>query len=158
VSASEWERVREALAGTGDLFELQQALEPLIGLYPECPLAPIFAGTPAVATEPAVQRMKACVGALFRRADRDPMMAQASALWLAFDSEILKVSPDTCLARFPEVHDYPKTEISKEIGAAIRSSLNAFFGNDHHYPEKSSWPTYFWNRGLEVSACEASDG
>ncbi|MGH8509119.1 MAG: hypothetical protein ACREVH_10425 [Gammaproteobacteria bacterium] len=158
VSEPEWARLRESLSATGELFEVQEALAPLVALYPDCPLRWIFTAAPAPSADAEVTRMKVVIKTLFRRADRDPMMAQASALWLAFDAGILKEFDGTSLARFPEIHRYPETEISREIGGAIRSSLNTFFGTKHHYRPESAWPQYFWNRGLTISACEFSDG
>lgn len=158
VSDPEWARVRNELVATGELFELQEALMSLIALYPDCPLKRIFTVVPVPSADIEVTRMKAAIGTLFRRGDRDPMMAQASALWLAFDSGILKAVEGTSLARFPEIHSYPETDISREIGGAIRSSLNKFFGTDHHYRPESEWPEYFWNRGLAISGCEFSNG
>ncbi|WP_079538464.1 hypothetical protein [Bradyrhizobium lablabi] len=81
------------------------------------------------------------------------MMVQATAVWLAFDADILKVTADLSLARFPEIQDYPDTEISQKIGASIRGGLNMFFGSQIHYAN-APWPDYFWNRGLAIEPCE----
>lgn len=81
------------------------------------------------------------------------MMTQATAIWLAFDADILKVTPDLSMARFPEIEQYPETEISQRVGGSIRSGLNMFFGSDIHYAN-SKWPIYFWNRGLEIEPCK----
>lgn len=100
----------------------QESLEPLIALYPECPLGPIFAPTPAAAPENALRRMTSLVSSLFHRADRDPMMVQATVVWLAFDAGALKVRKGLSLAQLPEIEHYPDTELSKRVGGAIRSS------------------------------------
>jgi hypothetical protein len=81
------------------------------------------------------------------------MMVQATAIWLAFDADILKVNSDLSLARFPEIEHYPDTEISQRIGASIRSGLNIFFGSQIHYSD-APWPSYFWNRGFAIEPCE----
>lgn len=157
VADAEWAELRERMAATADLPKLQESLEPLIALYPQCPLGPIFTAPPTVAPENAVERMRNLVASLFRRADRDPMMVQATAIWLAFDSGVLKVQQGLALAQFPEIEHYPDTEISKRVGGAIRASLNGFFGQEQLYSHASSWPQYFWNRGLALSPCELSN-
>ena len=156
VSGPEWVQLRERMAAVGDLFPIQESLEPLIALYPECPLGPVFAAPPATAPEHALNRMTSLVSSLFRRADRDPMMVQATLIWLAFDSGVLKVREGLSLAQFPEIERYPDTEISKKVGGAIRSSVNMSFGHELLY-EASSWPRYFWNRGLTLTPCELAD-
>lgn len=157
VSDPEWAGLRETMAATGDLFQIQESLEPLIALYPECPLGPVFATPPATAPEKALRRMTSLVSSLFQRVDRDPMMVQATVIWLAFDAGVLKVQQGLSLAQFPEIEHYPDTEISKKVGGAIRSSLNMFFGQEQIYSHLSPWPQYFWNRGLALTPCELSD-
>lgn len=157
IAGAEWAELRERMSATGDLPKLQQSLEPLIALYPQCPLGPVFAVPPTVAPENALERMRNLVASLFHRADRDPMMVQATAIWLAFDSGVLKVQRGLSLAQFPEIEHYPDTEISKRVGGAIRATLNGFFGQEQLYSRASSWPPYFWNRGLTLSPCELSN-
>jgi hypothetical protein len=157
ISASDWARLSEKMAATGDLFEIQQSLEPLIALYPECPLAPLFATLPLTPAEDGINRIKNLVSSLFRRGDRDPMMVQATVVWLAFDAGMLKVQKGFALAQFPEIEHYPDTEISRKAGSGIRASLNMFFGQGELCPRSSTWPQYFWNRGLTLTPCEFSD-
>jgi hypothetical protein len=152
-----WVQFRAAMAETGDLFQIQESLEPLIALYPECPLAPVFAVPPAEALENALTRMRRVVSSLYHRRDRDPMMVQATFVWLAFDADVLKVAEGLSLARFPEIQHYPDTDISRQIGGAIRSMLNGFFGQEQFYPQSSPWPRYFWNRGLALAPCQLPD-
>ena len=65
---------------------------------------------------------------------------------------VLKVSSNTSLAKFEEVENYPQTEISKQVAASIRAAVPAFF-NEHYYDVNSWWPSYFWNRGIEITPC-----
>jgi hypothetical protein len=157
VTDPEWAQLRNIMAATGDLIQIQESLEPLIALYPECPLGPVFATPPTTAPENALRRMTSLVSSLFQRADRDPMMVQATVIWLAFDAGVLKVQPGLSLAEFPEIENYPDTEISKKVGGAIRSSLNIFFGQEQLCSHVSPWPRYFWNRGLALTPCELLD-
>ena len=85
------------------------------------------------------------------------MMVQATAIWLAFDAEVLKVSSGLALASFPEIERYPTTELSRKVGGSIRAMLNGFFGEDQRFHSKSLWPQYFWNRGLSIDPCVFAD-
>jgi hypothetical protein len=57
LSDSEWVDLRKGLASTGELFSIQEPLMPLIALYPECPLEPIFAIPPMTVPDGALARM-----------------------------------------------------------------------------------------------------
>ncbi len=100
--------------------ELRVALTPLAAWYPTHPLNAIYgAGLPAA--EPRMlDRLKRIVANLYDRSQRDTIMVQATAIWIAFDSGRLKVSSDLALASFPRIEDYPATELSQRIGASSR--------------------------------------
>jgi hypothetical protein len=76
---------------------------------------------------------------------------QTNAIYIAFATDMLFVSSSTSLAKFPVVADYPHTEEAKRVGAAVRASIIGFFGMS--YDNSSPWPSYFWNRGLEIDPC-----
>jgi hypothetical protein len=158
---SQWEKIRLSLANSGDLFLIQKALKPLVAFYPECPFRQIFSEEPEELIEAKTEELqiiKQIVGLLYYRDEREPMMVQATYVWLAFDSDMLKVSKDTSLAKFPEIQDYPTTELSRRIGSAVRAALNGIFGGiGPHYSDKYIWPKYFWNRGLIIDNCELNN-
>jgi len=142
------------LAASGDLFEIQKALLPLITLYPKCPLGFLYSVKPCSSGEEkqSLECLKNLVGGMYNKTSRDTMMVQATATWLAFDSGVLKVFEGLALANFPEIEKYPHTELSEKVAASIRSSIYMFF-TEPHYPESANWPKYFWNRGIEVDKC-----
>lgn len=146
--------LQSELAASGDLFEIQKALLPLITLYPKCPLGFLYSVKPSSSGEEKqnLERLKNLVGGMYNKTSRDTMMVQATATWLAFDSGVLKVFEGLALANFPEIEKYPYTELSEKVAASICSSIYMFF-TEPHYPESSNWPKYFWNRGLEVDKC-----
>jgi hypothetical protein len=154
LSAADYEQLRLALQQQKILDGILVPLEPLINWYPECPLAPLFPEPPARSLRKnTLTPLKEVIASLYRRSERGPMMVQATAIWLAFDADILKVTSDMSLARFPEIEHYPDTEISQEIGGSIRGGINMFFGSGTHYSD-ATWPDYFWNRGLAIEPCE----
>jgi len=158
MTADEQLCLHSGLAASGELFEIQSALTPLIVFYPECPLRFLFSATPSLtdADNKHLERFKTLVAGLYDKTSRNTMMVQATAVWLAFDSGGLKVSKGLALASFPEIEKYPNTELSQEVAASIRTSIPMFF-TEHHYPVTSNWPRYFWNRGFEIDRCYFKD-
>ena len=143
------------LTASGDLFDIQKPLLPLIRLYPECPLRFLYSVKPNSTREEEkqnIERLRKLVGGMYNKISLDTMMVQATAIWLAFDSGVLKVSEGLALARFPEIEKYPNTELSEKVAASIRSSIFMFF-TEPHYPKSPNWPKYFWNRSLEIDQC-----
>lgn len=154
LSTAEREQLRNALAKQGELLVIQRSLFPLISWYPDCPLRFVFTETPPAPSVEALKQVKKLVFSLCQRSERDPMMIQATAVWLALDANVLKVFRGLALAQFPKIEDYPETELSRKIGGSIRSTLNLFFGSDSVHSVDTAWSTYFWNRGLEIDPCE----
>lgn len=153
LSPSAWSAVREKLPER-DLGSIRDAIESLIALYGECPLRQVFELPPQPSGN--VDQISDAVKALFRRRDRFPMMVQATAIWLGIDSGALPVNPHSSLANFPEIENYPETELSREVGSFIRATLNGLVGTGLICPP-SQWAPYFWNRGLEISECRFAD-
>ena len=154
LSPADFEQLRLALRQQKILDAILVSLKPLINWYPECPLAPLFPDLPRRSLRKnTLAPLKEVVASMYSRSERGPMMVQATAIWLAFDADILKVASDLSLARFPEIEHYPNTEISQKIGGSIRDGLNIFFDSGTHYPGPT-WPDYFWNRGLAIEPCE----
>jgi hypothetical protein len=153
VSDAEWSAVRSDLGRNGDLLLIQEATRPLVVLYPECPLRGLYFKPPTQPEEGDLYLMARTVGELFDQQLRGTVMAQASYTWLAFDADVLKVSPGLALAEFPKVEDYPDTELSKRIASSIRAGLHGFFNPPHYTETPAAWVNYFWNRGVEISPC-----
>ncbi len=154
LTADEQSRLQSDLAASGELFEIQKALLPLIAFYPECPLRFLFSSKPDLSGKEGrnLERFKSLVAGVYDKTSRDTMMVQATAIWLAFDSGALKVFEGLALASFPEIEKYPHTTLSQKVAASIRSTIYIFF-SEPHYPSSSNWPKNFWNRGLEIDNC-----
>lgn len=150
LSAADWASVRHKLGPGEPLRSLQRSLEPLAALYPKFPMQGLLSEGAAVAPG-YLDRVRDTVASLYQRAHRDPMLVQATVVWLAFDADALKVAEGLALARFPEIERYPETELSRQVGAGVRSSLNMLFSTEGSNHE---WPRYFWNRGIELDPCD----
>ena len=137
---------------TPDLQNLQEALRPLVALYPECPLRALFDSeqTPA---NTDVELLASTTAILLDRNTREATIAQATLTWFGFDSGMLQVAPHLTIAQFPRIEEYPATDFSLQLAASIRAGLTMFFVIPH-YPPTPSWPAYFWNRGLQISPCK----
>jgi len=154
LTSEEKSTVRDDLAGSGELFLIQKSLTRLVAFYPLCPLRFLYLLDPGLSSDrdQNLQGLKALVAGLYDKTSRDAMMVQATAIWLAFDSDALKVHEGLSLASFPEIENYPRTELSQKVAAGIRSTINMFFGPAFH-SVSTDWPRYFWNRGLEIDRC-----
>jgi hypothetical protein len=133
--------------------QLCAPLAPLHAHYPEHPLRELV---PVSENPPMweLRELKALVGGLFDRGSTSATLTQATATWLAFDADRLKVSAGLALADFPRIEDYPDTEQSQRIAASIRATLNQMFGEVDLMASGTDWPVAFWNRGLRLEPCE----
>jgi hypothetical protein len=134
--------------------DLCAPLAPLHAHYPEHPMHELVSADTETSWSQGLGTLKKVVDELFDRASTSATMVQATATWLAFDAERLKVSPGLALADFPRIEDYPKTDQSQRIAASIRATLNQMFGEFDLMASGTSWPIAFWNRGLELEPCE----
>jgi hypothetical protein len=149
--------VVDQLAAVGDLDRIRHALVPLVALYPECPLAFLFAGSlpEAEVPGPLLEEIKEALEAVLDRHTESATFVQASVVYIAFVTDKMKAARGTALANFPEIERYPATEQSRRVASSIRGSLNVLFAHEvKEHP--SDWPRYFWNRGLELEPCQTT--
>ncbi|TPI10547.1 hypothetical protein [Mesorhizobium sp. B4-1-1] len=134
--------------------DLCAPLAPLHAHYPEHPMRELTSAVTELPCSEDLGALKELVAELFDRASTSATMVQATATWLAFDAERLKVSAGLALADFPRIEDYPDTDQSQRIAASIRATLNQMFGEVDLIASGTDWPIVFWNRGLELEPCE----
>jgi hypothetical protein len=148
--------LRAIVSGSSEHYaeDLRDALRPLAAWYPSHPLKLLPAGETPDASADELAYLKRMVATFFDRSCKAAMMTQATAVWLAFDADRLKVAPDLSLAQFPRIEEYPDTELSLRIAGSIRAALNQFFGDTNIMASDSGWPAAFWNCGLAIAPCE----
>ena len=158
ISTKEKELILDELRSKKDLEEIKCAIYSLILLYPECPLNFIFPKKldGSEAENKNLKYLKKVLSVLFDKHSRDAIFVQATMIHLAFQSGRLHVKEGLSLAKLHKIENYPYTEESKSVAAAIRSSINMFFAEPFFSP-KTKWPKYFWNRGLEIDHCNLED-
>lgn len=88
--------------------DLCAPLAPLHAHYPKHPMHELISAVTEPPWSQDLGALKKLIGELFDRASTSATMVQATATWLAFDAERLKVSAGLALADFPRIEDYPK--------------------------------------------------
>lgn len=148
--------VVESLEKTSHLSELRCGLLDLQVLYPEAPFRFLYGrNVPELNDQPGtLSRFKAMFAGLFDKTTRAAIFAQGNVLYLGFVAGKLRVAKGTSLAEFPALEDYPKTERSRMVAAAVRSATPMML-LDPSAPHESAWAEYFWNRGLELEQCKS---
>lgn len=143
-------RVRERLEAAHVFHDLNVAISPLCVAYPECPLAPLAKMKPDI--ESATAEIRRQLPAFFDRREEEATFIQILAVYMMLIQGRLSVSEETPFANFPAVEEYPHTEESRRIASGCRAITSMLAD---HSPNESgvSWPTYFWNRGLELEKC-----
>jgi hypothetical protein len=137
------------LSQEGVLRQLMDGLGDFLDLYPECPLSRLGGRRPAGIVDIAyLARFENRMRELEDKRSRNAVLAQAQALYLGFILDKLFVKRGLALADFPEVQNYPHSEKSLKVGAAVCASVNMVAGSMlPKYPE-DSWVQYFWRRSL----------
>jgi hypothetical protein len=155
---AEQNKMVELLDKKSKLWPVRAALQPLVFFYPECPMSFLFRDNAANRNDgtPDIQVIKRILDAHFNRWDKPATMVQANAVYIAFVTGKLKVFEGLSLANFPAIQNFPETEESLQVAGAVRGTVSTFFGGEADYL-RTSWPSYFWNRGLELEGCTTGD-
>ena len=95
---------------------------------------------------------KTLLATLFDKVDKPAMFMQANGVYIAFMTGKLRVAKGLSLANFPAIEKYPDTEESRRVASGVRAVISMAIGMADKLP--NDWPTYFWNRGLELEPCE----
>ena len=152
LEASERKAVVAKLEEDGAAEQIREALSPLLTFYPECPLNFLFADVPKSA-DTSLEKFKDVLMVFFDRQDTLATFGQATAVYIAFVSNMLKVFKGLALANFPAIEEFPNTEESQRVASAVRSTVMMFYGN-FKTEHSAAWISYFWKRGLDLDDCK----
>ena len=74
--------LKNELESSGDFFEIQKAILPLIAFYPECPLRFLYSSEQNLSGEEKrnLELLKTMVGGMYNKVSRNTMMVQQSGL------------------------------------------------------------------------------
>lgn len=147
--------VLATVQSSGALGPLRQALRPLAMFYPECPLAFLFDEQPII-DDTLLVGFKRVLESTFDRWDAPATFAQASAIYIAFCTDMLKVMKGLALANFPAIEAFPETEESQRVAASVRATVSTFSGQ---FADENAarWVAYFWKRGLTLEPCTVAE-
>jgi len=147
--------VLATLQASNALADIRAALRPLAAMYTDCPMRFLFEGELSI-DEAMLQPFKVVLESMFDRWNTPATLVQATAVYIAFTTDMLKVMKGLALANFPAIEQFPNTEESKRVAGAIRSTVSMFEGQFKD-AAADAWISYFWSRGLELEPCTSQD-
>jgi hypothetical protein len=149
--------LREHLSEINVLPQMAASLTDFLALYPDCPISRLLDPRPTGLAEAGyLLRFEARLNELEDKRSRGGVLAQAQAIYMAFISDRLRVKADLALADFPEVENYPSTEKSMEVGAAVCATVNMLASDALPKYSDDAWVQYFWRRSLELRPLDLS--
>jgi hypothetical protein len=143
-------KVLSDLETGGRMSGIRCALRPLVQFYPTCPLKFLYPEPPTGNVDSGLRTLKLVLHELFNKELRRSVMVQATVVYIAFALDRLKVRAGLTLSHFPEIENYPSTELSRRVASAARCTMFALFGKS---VETATWPFEFWNRGGQIEPC-----
>jgi hypothetical protein len=154
IPSEQWPKIVELITSTA-LDQLRGTLRPFVVLYPECPFYTLWLSDQPQPQADDVVVMRTQVGTLRNRANRPAMLAQANAIYLARVTGKLILNQGSFLSNFEAIADYPDAEESRMVGSAIRAA-SMMLGHNTEEPQEAAgkWTRYFWQRGIEITACD----
>lgn len=156
LDSAEQQAVLAALEHDRVVQPIREALSPLLVLYPECPLR-FLVGDDFQAPNDSLETFTKVLASLFDKSETPATFAQATAVYIAFVSDMLKVFKGLALAKFPAIEHFPSTEESQRVASSVRSTMLLLY--EHFKVDQSSaWISYFWRRGLELDGCKFDTG
>ena len=141
--------IRSALSQEGMLHKASQGLATLIHNYADFPLA--FLSNPdSDSSGSTLSDLRETIANVSDRQSQAGIYAQATVVYIFFVNDKLKVRSDSGLANFPAIEEYPTTDESLRVAAAVRSAVT--FLLSHDIPP--DWRNSFWNQGRSFGSCE----
>jgi hypothetical protein len=151
LDAAERGAILATLHASNALAAIRDAVRPLAALYTDVPLRFLFDGE--LPTDDAMlPPFKGVLESMFDRWNSPATFVQATAVYIAFTTDMLKVMKGLALSNFPAIEQFPNTEESKRVAGAIRSTVSMFEGQFKD-AASAAWISYFWSRGLELEPC-----
>ncbi|MEE9465160.1 MAG: hypothetical protein V3W14_06265 [Candidatus Neomarinimicrobiota bacterium] len=157
-----WRTILDQLRADGDLSSISTGLHRLQLLYPKAPFEVFFQDDDldddleSEATTETLNRFKTNLTRLFDKTTREAIFVQGTAIYLIAAAGKLFIKKGMALADLPLLEDYPNTERSRMVAAAVRASIPSLFVGTEE-PERSIWANYFWNRGLVLEKCKLAE-
>jgi hypothetical protein len=151
LAIDEIDGLREHLRRANILNDMNESLADFLNLYPSCPLSQFSDRLPTGIVDVGyLKRFEDRMSDLEDKRSRVGVLIQAQAVYMGFMSGKLHVAPGLALADFPEVENYPSTELSKRVGASICAMVNMMAGRMLPKYSADAWVQYFWQRSVDL--------
>lgn len=149
--------VARRLADTKSLFELKQALAPMVRLYPSCPLKALFAQDEiaALAESDAMRQMAPVLTECLSRRKRLPMLAQALFYDISLATGSLRVAPHLTIHNTEVLEDNPDSEEAQRVASSIRSIATMIEPMQKQF--SLTWPQTFWAESGKIGQCRPQE-
>lgn len=153
VSEQTKQNITKALRDEDLADSVEMALSPFLDFYPEFP-GGFLLGTQSTAKSPGfIQEIKTLLDELYDTESGATVFMCANAIYAGF-CQGFQVNEGVSLAQFPEVENYPTTELSKRVASACRSTVLLTVGEYVIEAGLTQWSSYFWNRSLQLESID----
>lgn len=153
LTSIEQARILELLSPSGDLQQIQMTLQPLVALYPRFPLGFLWQSIPGLPLpDEYLLALRGLVRDLLDREHVKTIQTLATVFTLASRADELVFVEGCGFGDLATVDDYPETEESQNVASLVRA-LASGLAQESLRGGNLWWPTYFWNRGLELDRC-----
>lgn len=136
---------------------ISNALAPFVSLYPQFPGRFLVNTKQTEDYSKFLSEYKQLLFQLYDTESSATVFMCANATYASFCLDQLRVDSSTALSRFPEIENYPATEISKTIASSCRSLTLEMIGTHIVNKQLTNWSFYFWNHGLEIESIDWSE-
>ena len=154
LSDEEKEQLVSALDQSGHLSDICKSLEPLLSVFPSCPLSFLYSDCSGTENVPDI--LHDILPKLYDRYSREATFVQATAVCMAFKQGkmVIAMEGPSPLSELHEIENYPNTEKSKMVAASLRAMVGAFLIQD---PDDETsyieWTEEFWRKLSNSGTC-----
>lgn len=153
VPESTKQAITKALRDEDLTDSVESALSPFLDLYPEFPGRFLIQTQNSEKRAGFIQEIKTLLDQLYDTESGATVFMCANAIYAGF-CQGFQVNEGVSLAQFPEIENYPTTELSMRIASACRSTALLTVGKYVMDAGLTQWSSYFWNHNLQLESID----
>ena len=138
------------------LDDLRRSLWPLVGLYPDCPLSPLFDERWRTANrcdpDSEISYLKRVMDNLVDKTSHASTMLHATAVYVWALHGNLRFTQDAHPGDLDQLIRDPSSDLSKKIAASLRAMISSL--KEIGAASGRAWAEYFGLQSLRISACD----
>jgi hypothetical protein len=143
--------VRRQMQAAGLLNDLRKSVDPLIRLYPKCPLGFLLGNEkPAVKKQEAMTYMAPLLEECLFRGECLPTIVQGVYYAMGLASGRMLFNEGMTPPLPQDLEGYPESESAQRAAGFIRCIVGQFDA----MKVESFWPEYFWQSGNNIGKCQ----